>query len=139
MKIVSFHKYIIFYYVERYQQHNVRVHLSCYIIWCCLGALKLNASFRPYSYIFATSVNSITFCYQFPQIHSSIRKAGHQFDSFMLTISLPLSIILRQVCDILLQSFEYTFFMCPQIIIHVYFFTGNIKDLHSSLVGYPLL
>ncbi|KAM7448831.1 putative tRNA pseudouridine synthase Pus10 [Porites harrisoni] len=30
------------------------------------------------------------------KIHSSIRKAGHQFDSFMLTISLPLSIILRQ-------------------------------------------
>ncbi|CAH3171507.1 unnamed protein product [Porites evermanni] len=30
------------------------------------------------------------------KIQSSIRKAGHQFDSFMLTISLPLSIILRQ-------------------------------------------
>ena len=63
---------------------------------------KANVSFRLYSCIFVTSVNNITFFHQFPQIHSSIRKAGHQFDSFMLTISLPLSIILRQVCGILL-------------------------------------
>ena len=81
---------------------------------------KANVSFRLYSCIFVTSVNNITFFYQFPQIQSSIKKAGHQFDSFMLTISLPLSIVLRQVCDILLYSCEYIFFVCPQSIMHIY-------------------
>ena len=46
-----------------------------------------------------STANSL-FEYHSLQIKSSIQSAGYQFDNFMFTISLPLSIILRQVCSV---------------------------------------